>query len=1112
TTDDGRAANRRVEIEVVGEVFEPTRGTQRSDSGAALMEVTVDQALTEHSAYEIPDVDDGKAPAFDHVWIAGETVDNALVWPMADYNPRIPSISVAVKHQAHLQPQVMVDGKLVNPMTFEGVVTDRARALAVSVWDNVSISEGNSEIVVHFLDDTDSSVGKTTRKVHFSGAPTRAELLRERSYLLADGITPPMLAVRFFDREGFPARPGLTGEFSLGGNYQAYNTVRELDLVDPLDDGGQQGYQRYEVREDGIAFVRLEPTTETGEVSVHFEFDQHRQQTLRARLKPGARDWILVGLAEGVLGYNDVSGNLRSLDDAGVKDDVLTEGRLAFYAKGQIKGDWLLTASYDTDKETEQQLRQQIDPNRFYTLYGDGAQQRYDAESRRKLYLKLEREEFAGLFGDFETGFDDTEFTRYARALNGLQGDYYGDDWEISAFASETEQGYFRDEIRGDGTSGIYRLRNRSLIANSERVRIVTRDRFKTELVIEEVSLTRYLDYTIDYDAGTLIFKQPVFSQDQSFNPIFIEVEYEVAAEGATDELVAGTRIAYQLDDRESELALTYVDDGTAGREGNLLGLDLLWDLTPGTRLKAEAARTDTDAAGEARAYLLEVEHQGAKLAGRAYYREQQGAFGLGQQTALENNTVKVGMEGEYRLSEQLLVRGEAFKQRDDATGSDRLVVSGHGEYRMGATRVAAGLRSVREAISSGEDRDADQLTLGVGRSFLDNRLLLRADAELDVSGGENTDYPTRTILGAEYQIASGVSLIGEQEFSFGDLRDTQDTRMGVKARPWRGADVNATVQRELTENSERVFATTGLLQQMRIGERWTFDFGADRVQTLKESGATEAADELLYNPGLPTASGSLDDDFSAFYTGAGYRHDKWDVSTRIEMHLGDRSDKWNYLLGASHQLADGKVMSGSVSLLTEEAADGSERNQGEARLGIAWRPAGATWLYLNRLDLVFNEQRAAGFDTRTRKLVNNFNASFRPGRNHQLSLQLGLKYVVEDIDAEEYDGVTGLYGAEYRHSLGHKWDWSVRGASLHSFNADLFEYSAGVSLGHNVFHNAWVSLGYNFLGFEDNDFVTADYTAKGPYLKLRMKFDQDMLKRFLSFAGWRARPSDEVR
>ncbi|MDH3643789.1 MAG: OmpA family protein, partial [Gammaproteobacteria bacterium] len=44
TTYDGRAANRRVEIEVVGEVFEPTRGTQRSDSGAALMEVTVDQA------------------------------------------------------------------------------------------------------------------------------------------------------------------------------------------------------------------------------------------------------------------------------------------------------------------------------------------------------------------------------------------------------------------------------------------------------------------------------------------------------------------------------------------------------------------------------------------------------------------------------------------------------------------------------------------------------------------------------------------------------------------------------------------------------------------------------------------------------------------------------------------------------------------------------------------------------------------------------------------------------------------------------------------------------------------------------------------------------------
>ena len=39
---------------------------------------------------------------------------------------------------------------------------------------------------------------------------------------------------------------------------------------------------------------------------------------------------------------------------------------------------------------------------------------------------------------------------------------------------------------------------------------------------------------------------------------------------------------------------------------------------------------------------------------------------------------------------------------------------------------------------------------------------------------------------------------------------------------------------------------------------------------------------------------------------------------------------------------------------------------------------------------------------------------------------------------------------------------------------------------------NAWVSLGYNLLGFQDEDFSAADYTAQGPFVRFRIKFDQD--------------------
>jgi hypothetical protein len=59
------------------------------------------------------------------------------------------------------------------------------------------------------------------------------------------------------------------------------------------------------------------------------------------------------------------------------------------------------------------------------------------------------------------------------------------------------------------------------------------------------------------------------------------------------------------------------------------------------------------------------------------------------------------------------------------------------------------------------------------------------------------------------------------------------------------------------------------------------------------------------------------------FFTGVGYRFENWDISSRVEMHSGEQADKWNWLAGEDHQLAGGKVISASLSLLNEETASG---------------------------------------------------------------------------------------------------------------------------------------------------------------------------------------------
>ena len=53
-----------------------------------------------------------------------------------------------------------------------------------------------------------------------------------------------------------------------------------------------------------------------------------------------------------------------------------------------------------------------------------------------------------------------------------------------------------------------------------------------------------------------------------------------------------------------------------------------------------------------------------------------------------------------------------------------------------------------------------------------------------------------------------------------------------------------------------------------------------------------------------------------------------------------------------------------------------------------------------------------------------------------------------------------------------------------------------GLDVGFNLASNVWLSLGYNFAGFEDDDFDDARYTAEGPFLRFSIKADQQLLKK----------------
>jgi len=229
-------------------------------------------------------------------------------------------------------------------------------------------------------------------------------------------------------------------------------------------------------------------------------------------------------------------------------------GDAAFFARGKVKGGCLLTMAYDSRRsESDSPLMQRIDPQRWYVLYGDDTLRGHDAPSREKLYVRIEKSDFYALFGDYDTALNVTELTRYQRTLTGAKVEWKGRNVGATGFAAQTNQGFIRDDIAADGTSGLYRLSRNRIVLGSEEVYIETRDRFTNE-VLESQLMTRYVDYNLDVIDGTLYFRQPVFVQDEDFNPQRIVARYEV--EAGEEEKVGGGRVSVYDGDKKSEVGL----------------------------------------------------------------------------------------------------------------------------------------------------------------------------------------------------------------------------------------------------------------------------------------------------------------------------------------------------------------------------------------------------------------------------------------------------------------------------------------------------------------------------------------------------------------------------
>ncbi len=1000
--------------------------------------------------------------------------------------------------QKIIQMRVMLDSRLKVLLNIDGKPVDKDRIAMImpnketgkTVYSYIGVNlgkQGSHAITLEGMDPFGNARFSQTLNVVLTGEVHDIRIV-ETTGNIADGKSPVRIRVRLLDAVGevIQAESDLRIVSGSLKPYEKMGTLPEDREREDIIKVDEQGYIDFApVSSSGLRRVKLSYNDASIDISVY--------------VKPDYREWIMVGLAEGTIGQNNLSGNIQNLESADINDEYYREGRLAFYTKGKILGKYLLTASYDSDKEkpdTANGLFGTIDPNKYYTLYGDATTVRYDAQSSEKLYLKIESDNFYAMFGDYNTGLTVTELGRYSRSLTGIKTEYQDEKVTVTAFASETRQAFVKDEIRGEGTSGLYRLSRQNIVLNSEKVSIETRDRFRGEVVLESRQLSRYIDYTFDPVDGTIYFREPIYSRDASFNPIYIVANYEVSA-GAGKAITSGGRIAIRPAGTNAEFGATLLHEGTIGAEADLVAADVKYELNEKTTLKAEIATSSRKSGSntiKGNAVIAEAITRTDKIDGKVYFRRQEGDFGLGQQLGSETATHKIGLDGSYKLNKRTAVNTEVFRQENLATDAVRDVVNANVEYKQDVYSISGGTRYARDKDGAGDTHESTLLTAAVKRSFMGNKLSLHASTEKAVNNDGNADYPDRFITGGEYRLTTNTRLFAEHEITRGENQDSSTSRAGLKATPWKGAALSSSVENQTTEYGPRIFANMGLTQGVRVNQFLKLDFGFEQVKTLRHPG------DIPFNVNVPPASGTISDDFTAISTGATYKKKLWSLTARAERRDGTQEDKVGLLMGFYRQQTPGFGLAATAQYFDTERVTGLNNTSTNLEFSLAYRPIKSQWIVLNRSRFMNETARTVDGITRTRKLVNNLNANYLHDRDNQVSLTHGIKYVIDNFDGTEYSGVTNLFGTEYRHDLNHRWDVGAQASMLMSSVGNSYRYSWGVSIGHTLAKNLWVSVGVNIDGFTDDDFTSANYTASGVYAKFRFAFDHYTKRRVMAW------------
>ena len=1050
-----------------------------------------------------------------------------------------PSTSLTIQYPIGANVDVFVNGQAADRGLIGRTETNQATHRVTETWYGIILNSGKNNISLKRAGEVKSAA---SIDVQVSGQPAKIKVSTLEAHVPADGRSTVTVQGQLQDESGYPSN--WSADVTLDASAGEFVGTDQNPDSPGFQVKAEQGRFTAQLRAPSQAQpVRIR--AQSGAFEGYYQF-QFETIVRKLPLATGVIDFRL-----GARGTNYYD-NFRDFLPADQKNGPVLDVKGAAFATVSV-GDWLFTGAVNTSQPLNRDADGRnsllgISPttDQLYPTYGDSSTTEKVTPSQDSLYLKFERtspipnagSDYA-LWGDFTTSEFATasqEFTATSRTLHGFKANYNIGSFQLSALYSNTVQGFQRDTIAPDGTSGFYFVSQRNLLNGSENVVLELEELNRPGTVVAAQPLLRDSDYTVDYDRGSIFFRNPVLRTDTATDGTLlvrrIVVTYQYNTPGQNNRLWAarGRYFFSRTPQQESWVGSSYLREDHGAQDFELFGLDTRIALGKTGSVIAEYAHSmnkqDGTAAVNGSAYRIVAQAELLKgLTGQAYFRSADAGFSnnatvsfvpgqrrygatlSGQVTPKTRLSVQVDHEDDFGIAPQIitdlyqLIYPGASPQPGAQQDNSLTTVTAGIDQAIGSSKV--GLKYIyldRTDRIANTQSQASQLeaTLSIP---LRKDLTFNSLAALNISGGDPI-YTNRVQAGLAWQVDPNVSIQLNQYYFWGGQYGTR----AVTSLDTLG-HYNIFKDTQLTGRFSMVGSGNALtgVGAAGIKQHWEITHGLNLNAAYEYVvgqffGTTAAGTQFAqpYAVGSGASALGLTGGHN-FSIGLDYT-DNPDLKASFNYQYRTSSSGNNSVVNADVLGKFNESLTGLIHFNQGGAANqllGLLGDTADLRVGLAFRnPSNDKFNGLLRYEYRQNpsitpDTILLGSGTGSSDHTFSAEGIYAPNWRWEFYGKTGFRYSTSNL-ANDFSNSSALFLSQLRatYRLNYRWDLAAEGRMINGLSTGSSEFGASAEVGYYLTPNLRLAAGYSFGSVFDADLGRSRH-AGGPYLDVTVKLDE---------------------